>query len=928
MWRQPEVMITRVTLRTLRWSVLLTLLPLAGFGQSRVDSLITAMERAAGATRVDLLNQLAFEYIANDKEKANAYCLEAIQLAEEMNYTVGQGTALIYKGVNEYLSGEFTPSRIDLQQGLKLVAGRDRNMEGYAYLQLGNSFMNQTRLDSSLRYYQLSYEILKDSAHPSTLSKLYKNLGTLYGLHSQADKQVQYLMKSLRIRELLGDKQLETDVLIELGRLSAANFACDTAESYLYRAEAILITNPEDRDNWSDLRQARALCLIDAGRSAEAFALLDSALIYYSKAGLTMKNMTLHMDLAAMFFNRGEYELALKNYYAALRIAETKGYVVQRQDIEVGLGWVNYELGEFNRALELASKSLSDARERNLIIRVGHALTLMGVTMTELRRYEEADRLLQEALAISEKWEPGKVSEAYMNLGYLKEREGKSKEAKEHYRRSYDEAIGRKYRLGMAWSTLGLGTIALKEGRYADASDFLAKAEKLAASIKANQVLVWTYIAHRDLLKEQGLWEESLAYAIRVDALKDSVHRGDLTRRFANLEKMNEIERRDDDIKALEQERLLAQEKIQLQEASLQQQYLWFVGATVVVVLLSIIAVVYARFYLRVKKLNRTIQDNNTSIHLQAQRLTEANIELEKLYRSLTEKNQEIQTQAARLTESHEQLSALNENLQKLVTEKTTDLIRANEELLKQNSELQQFSYSLSHNLRGPVARIMGLAALLQNPSREAEVKNLSNLVLRSSNDLDQVLRDLSKIIDVKNDLHRVKESVDLAQEWNKCVEILRDSIPPNASIIARMENLPDTFTVRAIIHSVFINLLSNSIKYRSPERQLRIILSGQLSDQHLVLRYEDNGLGLDLLKYRDTVFKLFKRFHNHVEGRGMGLYLIKTQIESLNGTIDIDSTVGTGTVFRIILPSVFDGAAKAETITSNIRLQTKVNTN
>ena len=64
--------------------------------------------------------------------------------------------------------------------------------------------------------------------------------------------------------------------------------------------------------------------------------------------------------------------------------------------------------------------------------------------------------------------------------------------------------------------------------------------------------------------------------------------------------------------------------------------------------------------------------------------------------------------------------------------------------------------------------------------------------------------------------------------------------------------------------------------------------------------------MGLDLERYGDSVFKLFKRFHNHVEGRGMGLYLIKAQIESLNGNIQIDSAVGAGTRFEIFLPDVF----------------------
>jgi signal transduction histidine kinase len=187
--------------------------------------------------------------------------------------------------------------------------------------------------------------------------------------------------------------------------------------------------------------------------------------------------------------------------------------------------------------------------------------------------------------------------------------------------------------------------------------------------------------------------------------------------------------------------------------------------------------------------------------------------------------------------------------------------------------------------------------------------------LLRTTHDLDQVLRDLSRIIDNKNELHRVKESVDLKQEWDKCVDFLRDSVPAGSTIQESLTGLSPAFTVRAIIHSVFINLLSNSIKYRTPDRHLKVSVSATSSGHSVVIRFEDNGMGLDLDRYGDSVFKLFKRFHNHVEGRGMGLYLIKAQIESLNGSIQINSSVGTGTSFEISLPDVFKEEFEARSL-------------
>jgi signal transduction histidine kinase len=105
------------------------------------------------------------------------------------------------------------------------------------------------------------------------------------------------------------------------------------------------------------------------------------------------------------------------------------------------------------------------------------------------------------------------------------------------------------------------------------------------------------------------------------------------------------------------------------------------------------------------------------------------------------------------------------------------------------------------------------------------------------------------------------------------------------------------------MLQSTFYNLLSNAIKFKSPDRKLIVSATSKRVNGHAIIEVRDNGLGFDTKLYQEKLFKLYKRFHSHVEGRGIGLYLIKAQIEALHGTIAAESRPGEGSLFRVTLP-------------------------
>ncbi len=250
-------------------------------------------------------------------------------------------------------------------------------------------------------------------------------------------------------------------------------------------------------------------------------------------------------------------------------------------------------------------------------------------------------------------------------------------------------------------------------------------------------------------------------------------------------------------------------------------------------------------------------------------------------------------------------LADYNENLQRQVKKQTLDLQKTNLELIKHNNQLEQFGYIASHNLRSPVARIMGLTSLAKmgNPS-PAEIDEILEKLHDSSMDLDEIIRDLNAILEIRKGAQLKLEEVDLQHKLEKAESILKEPLKAAQGIIetdfAAGQNL---IGVNVYVESILYNLLSNAIKYRSPDRPLRIKVETKKTNKAIQVLFSDNGIGIDIAKFSEKLFTLYQRFHTHVEGKGLGLFLVKTQVESMNGTIDVKSKLNVGTTFIITFP-------------------------
>jgi PAS domain S-box-containing protein len=236
---------------------------------------------------------------------------------------------------------------------------------------------------------------------------------------------------------------------------------------------------------------------------------------------------------------------------------------------------------------------------------------------------------------------------------------------------------------------------------------------------------------------------------------------------------------------------------------------------------------------------------------------------------------------------------------QKLVSAEREKLLA---DLVKRNNDLEQFSYIISHNLRAPVVNILGISDLIRAGGLEKEDEKILMTGLESSvSRLDEVINDLNYILQLNSKGQQNKEWVKLSELINDIKSsISSEIINEQVNFILDFSAIDEILTLKVYLYSIFYNLIINSIKYRKPDLPPEITITSFKSEDNITIVVKDNGLGIDLPKTHDEVFGLYKRFHSHVEGKGIGLYMVKKEVESLKGSITVESEVNKGSEFKI----------------------------
>lgn len=231
-----------------------------------------------------------------------------------------------------------------------------------------------------------------------------------------------------------------------------------------------------------------------------------------------------------------------------------------------------------------------------------------------------------------------------------------------------------------------------------------------------------------------------------------------------------------------------------------------------------------------------------------------------------------------------------------------SDLELKNAGLVATNDKLDNFIYVASHNLKSPINNMKGLINIwgmmaISDPERSLHDK------------MDESVNDLSITINRLEDLMVIDSQSDTDGEWVSFSDLFFQITEEFGGHLAfNKVNIITDFKVDTVFYSemslrlIILNLLSNSIKYRSLDRTASIEVSSYLEDGFTVLRIKDNGLGMNLELHGNDIYGMFRRYNENVSGIGVGLYLVKQVVDRNNGKIEVQSDLGKGTDFRIFL--------------------------
>ena len=226
-------------------------------------------------------------------------------------------------------------------------------------------------------------------------------------------------------------------------------------------------------------------------------------------------------------------------------------------------------------------------------------------------------------------------------------------------------------------------------------------------------------------------------------------------------------------------------------------------------------------------------------------------------------------------------------------------------ELIKTNNDLMQFNSIISHNLKGPVASLIGICELLKIDLSLSEKEELLSYVFKSAESINIMINDLNVILDVRLSLNEKTEKCNFGEIIENVNSILKQQIrQTGVEIITEIDsNVREINCIKSYLHSILYNLISNAIKYKSLQRTPIVKISILKNANKIIINVSDNGEGIDLDKHTNNLFGFYKRFNTSIDGKGLGLYMTKNQIETMGGTIEVTSGVGIGTSFIVSLP-------------------------
>lgn len=223
--------------------------------------------------------------------------------------------------------------------------------------------------------------------------------------------------------------------------------------------------------------------------------------------------------------------------------------------------------------------------------------------------------------------------------------------------------------------------------------------------------------------------------------------------------------------------------------------------------------------------------------------------------------------------------------------------------LTDQNRRLQNFAYIVSHNLRSHTGNLQFMVNLYEETELANDRDEIFSHIKSISSSLNATIEHLNEIVKIQNEITNERSIINFETIFKNIQSAIKSNIDSLGALIEYdFSQCPQISYIPAYMESILQNLLTNALKYSHPDRKPFIRCYTLKDRNHIYLIFEDNGIGIDLDRYGDKVFGMYKTFHQNPDAKGIGLFITRNQVEALGGTIKVESTVNIGTKFTIRL--------------------------
>lgn len=305
----------------------------------------------------------------------------------------------------------------------------------------------------------------------------------------------------------------------------------------------------------------------------------------------------------------------------------------------------------------------------------------------------------------------------------------------------------------------------------------------------------------------------------------------------------------------------------------------------------------------QVKVRTQQIENQNKILEGANREILNQKNEIESQNKLLKTKNIEISKAEKNLNKTNEELVSINANLENIVTERTSSLRKMNDELINSNNELDHFIYRASHDLKGPIARLLGITLLAKMDNKDEVLKEYIDLIEKGAVDMNKVLNKLNNIHFINRETIN-REDIDFQKIIKECKANLSNYIE-NSDLIVHLD-VETNFGLKSdpILMKIIIeNLLENAVIFKKTKK-VQIEVSLRTSRKTIIISVEDNGVGIRKEQY-EKIFEMFYRGSERSKGNGLGLYLVRKAVQKLQGKIKTESEEGKYACFTISLPKV-----------------------